>query len=283
MSLHFRPRTILLVLLVLVVGGAAGWSLRPAGPANPVRSGVIWVGPPAWDMLELNAMVISAGAGAATARQPTAAAVALPPAQELDAVWQRETRNHAELMGSLHNYKRLLANYASPLHLTHWYRDRANDADALLWLNRHVKVKALPNTSLIEIRVDGKCSDYDAGLIVRTVGDVYISEFVDARVLERTAAIRTQLDALLISCRADLSAEEAKLSALLNRPAEDREPEYEHKQERLAATIKGLRDELANIEAAKRRLSMIAETQRSQLQWRAQPMTGELPPPDRKK
>jgi len=264
-----RRRRLVMLLLLPLLAGAAGygvWSRFGAGPVDPARVGILYVAAPGGADIWAQTAATRPMSGEAAAA-------------ELDLRWQREVHNHAAMIASLHNYKRVARDYSTlSLRDTKWFKQRANPADVLLWLNRHVHAEVLPGTSLIQISVDDRghdCSDQDAAAIVRAVGDNYIRDYFLNVVLENNRANRGQFIALKIKYAAELDKAEVKLGAMSVIPVEDRQPDFEFRREKTQWEFAHAREALADVQRVLDRLDVLGDTQSSDVQWRSRPSTGE--------
>jgi hypothetical protein len=264
--LGLRRRLAILVLLPLLAGaiGYWLWSRYAFAPVDPARTGILSVAPP--------------GGGDVWAQTTTTRPMSTEAAAaEVDLVWQRELHNHAVLLTSLHHYKRFISDYGSPLRATPWFKSRANSADVLLWLNRHVHAEVLPGTSLIQISVDDRshdCSDQDAAAIVRAVGDAYVSDFQDAA-LRRSRANQEDLTVLRFKYAADLEQAEGTLARMRAIRPEDRDLDFEFRREKFTWEFTRARESLAEVQHILDRVDFPDNTQSPGVRWRARPTAGE--------
>lgn len=95
-------------------------------------------------------------------------------AAESDAQLQRRIQTHVATIASEHHLRRVVSDSAGDVRRTQWFRASGDVDERAAWLRDHVRVTAVPGTSLIEIALPDLKDASERKAILFAVAGVYL-------------------------------------------------------------------------------------------------------------
>ena len=113
---------------------------------------------------------------------------------ESDAQLQRRIQTHVATIASEHHMRRVVNDSAGDVRRTAWFRESSDVNERAAWLHDHVRVVAVPGTSLIEIALPDVKDPNDRKAILQAVGGVYLDAPGGPSLRDRTAVLQSLRD-----------------------------------------------------------------------------------------
>jgi len=165
------------------------------------------------------AYVATPGAGMVIVQVPTHLA-----GNDIDAVWQREIRTHAVLMRQRSLFEKIISNENSEVRKTAVFVSLKGGLRMIEWMEKNVRVQAVPGTALIEVSVPPMENALDARTIIKEVVVVYLENVAQKHFLNGQIQSQ-QLNALRSKYRALYRETTETLSKLLSQtPSAEEKP-----------------------------------------------------------